>query len=70
MASYIDQQSKHLRQELISGAITLHNYPRFLQELRRDNGEVFDLAAVDILRERGVYQTSSNRVSKVCFNCS
>jgi hypothetical protein len=34
------------------GAITLHNYPRFLQELRRDNGEVFDLAAVDILRDR------------------
>lgn len=34
------------------GAITLHNYPRFLQELIRDNGEKFDLAAVDILRDR------------------
>ncbi|WP_426776257.1 peroxidase family protein [Lusitaniella coriacea] len=34
------------------GAITLHNYPRLLQELVRDNGEVFDLAAVDILRDR------------------
>jgi hypothetical protein len=34
------------------GAITLHNYPRFLQHLVRDNGEVFDLAAVDILRDR------------------
>ncbi|NET33725.1 MAG: peroxidase [Cyanothece sp. SIO1E1] len=34
------------------GAITLHNYPRFLQKLVRDNGEVFDLAAVDILRDR------------------
>jgi hypothetical protein len=34
------------------GAITLHNYPRFLQQLTRDNGEVFDLAAVDILRDR------------------
>jgi hypothetical protein len=34
------------------GAITLHNYPRFLQQLVRDNGEVFDLAAVDILRDR------------------
>ncbi len=34
------------------GAITLHNYPRFLQELIRDNGEVFDLAAVDIIRDR------------------
>ena len=34
------------------GAITLHNYPRFLQQLVRDNGEVLDLAAVDILRDR------------------
>jgi hypothetical protein len=34
------------------GAITLHNYPRLLQQLVRDNGEVFDLAAVDILRDR------------------
>ncbi len=34
------------------GAITLHNYPRFLQQLIRDNGEVLDLAAVDILRDR------------------
>jgi len=34
------------------GAITLHNYPKFLQQLVRDNGEVFDLAAVDILRDR------------------
>ena len=34
------------------GAITLHNYPRFLQQLVRDNGEVLDLASVDILRDR------------------
>jgi hypothetical protein len=34
------------------GAVTLHNYPRHLQDLRRDNGEHFDLAAVDILRDR------------------
>jgi hypothetical protein len=34
------------------GAITLHNYPHFLQHLVRDNGEVFDLAAVDIIRDR------------------
>jgi hypothetical protein len=34
------------------GALTLHNYPRFLQMHKRDNGEVFDLAAVDILRDR------------------
>jgi hypothetical protein len=34
------------------GAIRLHNYPRFLQDLRRDNGEHMDLAAVDIFRDR------------------
>ncbi len=38
------------------GAITLHNYPRFLQQLQRSDGSLLDLAAVDILRsrERGV----------------
>jgi hypothetical protein len=34
------------------GAITLHNYPRTLQNLTRDDGEHLDLAAVDILRDR------------------
>ena len=34
------------------GQITLHNYPNFLRELVRNNGEIFDLAAVDILRDR------------------
>ncbi|MGK7929093.1 MAG: peroxidase family protein [Spirulina sp.] len=34
------------------GAITLHNYPHFLLNLVRDNGEVLDLGAVDILRDR------------------
>jgi hypothetical protein len=34
------------------GAITLHNYPRFLQRLERDDGPTIDLAAVDILRDR------------------
>jgi 2,4-dienoyl-CoA reductase-like NADH-dependent reductase (Old Yellow Enzyme family) len=34
------------------GAITLHNYPRHLQNLTRDNGEHLDLAMVDILRDR------------------
>jgi hypothetical protein len=34
------------------GAITLHNYPKHLQNLTRDDGERFDLAAVDILRDR------------------
>jgi hypothetical protein len=38
------------------GAITLHNYPRFLQELHRADGTTMDLAATDIMRirERGV----------------
>ena len=34
------------------GAIRLHNYPKFLQNLVRDNGERFDLGAIDILRDR------------------
>jgi hypothetical protein len=34
------------------GAIRLHNYPRHLQHLTRDDGEQLDLAAVDILRDR------------------
>ncbi|HLJ66764.1 MAG TPA: peroxidase family protein, partial [Chloroflexota bacterium] len=38
------------------GAITLHNYPRFLQRLDEPDGTIVDLAATDILRnrERGV----------------
>jgi Animal haem peroxidase len=34
------------------GAVTLHNYPQFMRRLRKDNGEAFDLASVDILRDR------------------
>jgi hypothetical protein len=38
------------------GAVTLHNYPNFLRQLRRpeefDVKEVVDLAAIDILRDR------------------
>jgi hypothetical protein len=34
------------------GALTLHNYPKHLQNLHRENGEHLDLAAVDILRDR------------------
>jgi hypothetical protein len=34
------------------GAVTLHNYPTHLQNLTRDDGEHFDLAAVDIIRDR------------------
>ncbi len=38
------------------GALSLHNYPRFLQEFRRPDGAVLDLASTDVLRvrERGV----------------
>jgi hypothetical protein len=34
------------------GAITLHNYPRALQRHERIDGEVMDLATLDILRDR------------------
>jgi Animal haem peroxidase len=34
------------------GAITLHNFPRFLQNLTLASGEHLDLASVDILRDR------------------
>src|SRR5688572_212099 len=34
------------------GAVRLHNYPKFLQNLEQDNGERFDLGTIDILRDR------------------
>jgi hypothetical protein len=34
------------------GAITLHNYPRFLQRFKRPDGTEIDLAAIDVLRTR------------------
>jgi hypothetical protein len=34
------------------GAIRLHNYPKHLQNLIRDDGEHLDLASVDIFRDR------------------
>ena len=34
------------------GAITLHNYPRFLQHFDRADGTLIDLAAIDVLRVR------------------
>ena len=34
------------------GAITLHNYPKALQQLTRPNGEIIDLSVVDIVRDR------------------
>jgi hypothetical protein len=34
------------------GAITLHNYPRFLQDITLPDGTRLDLASVDIMRDR------------------
>jgi hypothetical protein len=34
------------------GAVRLHNFPRHLQNLTQDNGDRFDLGAIDILRDR------------------
>lgn len=34
------------------GALTLHNYPKDLQQLRRPDGEFIDLGTVEILRDR------------------
>ena len=34
------------------GAITLHNYPRFLRDLELPGGRRIDLAAVDVMRDR------------------
>lgn len=34
------------------GAVTLHNYPKFLQDLQTQSGAHVDLAAVDIMRDR------------------
>ena len=45
------------------GAITLHNYPKALQRYRRIDGELMDLAAMDVLRdrERGVLRYNDFR---------
>ena len=34
------------------GAITIHNFPNFLRDLRTPDGKHLDMAAVDILRDR------------------
>jgi hypothetical protein len=34
------------------GLVTLHNFPRFLQEFERPDGKLMDLGAVDVLRSR------------------
>jgi hypothetical protein len=43
------------------GAITLHNFPRFLQEYQRPDGILMDLAATDILRSRELGVPRYNR---------
>src|SRR5690606_20698720 len=45
------------------GAVTLHNYPRHLQNLTRPDGRRIDLAAADTLRdrERGVPRYNRSR---------
>jgi hypothetical protein len=51
-------ESVHLSDMLYSfgtmhpGLVTLHNFPRFLQEFVRPDGRTMDLAATDILRHR------------------
>jgi len=47
------------------GAMRLHNYPRHLQNLTRDDGEKLDLAAVDILRDRERGVPRYNRFRKL-----
>lgn len=34
------------------GLVSLHNYPRTLQQFRREDGQLMDLAAIDVLRTR------------------
>jgi hypothetical protein len=34
------------------GAVQLHNYPRFLQQLKLPDGQMLDVASIDILRDR------------------
>jgi hypothetical protein len=34
------------------GALVLHNFPKLLQDLRKEDGTILDLAATDILRDR------------------
>lgn len=59
-----DKQARHLMETIPMadlfysfgimhpGAVTLHNYPQFMRRLVKENGEAFDLASVDILRDR------------------
>jgi len=52
------------------GAITLHNYPRFLQHFDRADGSLVDLASIDVLRvrERGVPRYNARRGPATSFD--
>jgi Animal haem peroxidase len=47
------------------GAITLHNFPRFLQRFERPDGVVVDLAATDVLRMRELGVPRYNRFRRL-----
>ncbi|HEV7756136.1 MAG TPA: peroxidase family protein [Mycobacteriales bacterium] len=47
------------------GAIVLDNFPRFLQEFRRPDGKLADLAATDILRSRELGVPRYNRFRRL-----
>ena len=44
------------------GAITLHNFPRFLQRFDRPDGSLIDLAAIDVLRIARARRSALQRV--------
>lgn len=48
------------------GALRLHNYPRLLQKLTRIDGEMIDLAAIDILRDRERGVPRYNEYRRLC----
>ncbi len=48
------------------GALRLHNYPKALQRIERIDGEILDLAAVDILRDRERGVPRYNEYRKLC----
>jgi hypothetical protein len=47
------------------GALTLHNFPKLLQDLRKEDGSIQDLASVDILRDRERGVPRYNRFRKL-----
>ncbi|NJN81849.1 MAG: peroxidase [Caldilineaceae bacterium] len=67
-ATFLELQASHSRERMeeidmvdllysfgtsYPGAITLHNFPRFMQQLvNQESGRLIDLASVDILRDR------------------